>query len=138
MSSQPMLLEPGDTASGGPPGGPPAVLGSAPPAARLKEPNRKQVVINQIDLEKLIPADHLARGIWALVESLPTEGFLKGTKVWRDTRGGPGRAPRCCWEFGCTATAGRKPGGRKPENQGGENQGAKTRAKTRGVRSVSI
>jgi transposase len=50
--------------------------------------------MDQFDLEKLIPADHLARGIWALVESLETKGFLKENKSVEGHAGRPRTSPR--------------------------------------------
>jgi transposase len=91
MDLQPMLLPlperatPGESAAG---------EGKPPAAPRLKEPNREQLVMDNVDLEKLIPADHLARGIWALVESLPTQGFLKENKSVEGHAGRPRTSPR--------------------------------------------
>jgi transposase/biotin operon repressor len=65
-----------------------------PGVPRLKEPNRKQFVMDSFDLEKLIPSGHLARGIWALVESLPTEGFLKENKSVEGHAGRPRTSPK--------------------------------------------
>jgi transposase len=73
----------------------PSVTKSALPAApRLKEPDRRQFVMDNIDLEKLIPADHLGRAIWSVVESLPTEGFLKENKSVEGHAGRPRTSPR--------------------------------------------
>ena len=87
-SSQPMLLElPEQDAP--PPGKPKP---AAP--ARLKEPNRDQFVIDNIDLNQLIPPDHLARSIWAVVQDLPTEGFLKDNKSVEGHAGRPRISPK--------------------------------------------
>ena len=79
-----------------------AVAGPAP-VARLKEPDRKQMVIGLLDLERLIPEDHLARAIWALVQQLPTEGFLKENKSVEGHAGRPRSCPQMLlslWVYG--------------------------------------
>jgi len=96
MPSQPMLLEmPEDVA--------PRKPAPAPRAPRLKEPNRKQLIIDNIDLDQLIPAGHLARGIWAVVQCLPTEGFLKENKSVEGHAGRPRMSPKmllAIWVYG--------------------------------------
>ena len=87
MATQPMLLEMPERES--PPSRP-----SKPAAPRLKEPNRDQFVMDSFDLDKLIPENHLARGIAALVESLPTEGFLKENKSVEGHAGRPRLSPK--------------------------------------------
>jgi transposase len=87
MATQPMLLELPECDA-------PPSLRSKTAAPRLKEPNRDQFVIDSIDLDKLIPEDHLARGIAALVESLPTEGFLKENKSVEGHAGRPRLSPK--------------------------------------------
>ena len=56
MATQQRLIE----VAGGEPAG--AVAGPIR-VARLKEPDRKQLVIDLVDLERLIGDDHLARAI---------------------------------------------------------------------------
>jgi len=90
MLSQPMLLE---MAEGDAPV-PRGPVKSAPASARLKEPNRDQFVMDNFDLDQLIPAHHLARGVWAVVESLPTEGFLKDNKSVEGHAGRPRISPK--------------------------------------------
>jgi transposase len=46
-----------------------------------------------LDLDKLIPADHLARAIDQLVKELPTEGFLKENKSVEGHAGRPRTSP---------------------------------------------
>lgn len=87
MATQPMLVEM-------PEGDVPPIRPSKAAAPRLKEPNRDQFVMDSFDLDKLIPADHLARGIAALVESLPTEGFLKENKSVEGHAGRPRSSPK--------------------------------------------
>ena len=50
--------------------------------------------MDRFDLDQLIPADHLARGIWGVVESLPTEGFLKENKSVEGHAGRPRISPK--------------------------------------------
>ena len=88
MFSQPMLLDLPERdlpAAGNP---------RPAPAPRLKQPNRDQFVMDNFDVDQLIPADHLARGIWAVVESLPTEGFLKENKSVEGHAGRPRISPK--------------------------------------------
>lgn len=80
---------------------------AAPPTpankARLKEPNRAQMVVDAIDLERLIPLDHLARAIWSLVEQLGTDGFLKENKSVEGQPGRPRTSPKmllAMWVYG--------------------------------------
>jgi transposase len=60
-----------------------------PEPPRLRKAERKQVAILQISLDGLLPPEHKARTIWALVEGLDLSGFHKDLKA----RGSePGRA----------------------------------------------
>ena len=96
MATQQRLIE----VAGVEPGG--AVAGPAR-VARLKEPDRKQMVIDLVDLERLIPDDHLARAIWALVQQLPTEGFLQENKSVEGHAGRPRICPKMLlslWVYG--------------------------------------
>lgn len=63
-----------------------------PPAPRLKTPNRDQYIFGAMDLEKLIPSDHLARAISELAGRLGMAEFLKENK---SVVGHAGR-PRTC------------------------------------------
>lgn len=66
-----------------------------PPAvARLKKANRAQLVISLLDLERLIPADHLARAIDSLVQKLPDADFLEKNKSVAGHAGRPRTDPR--------------------------------------------
>ena len=72
-------------------------------AARLKKPNRAQLVISMLDLEQLIPADHLARAINSLVQSLPDGGFLQANKSVEGHAGRPRTCPQmlvAMWVYG--------------------------------------
>lgn len=54
---------------------------------RLRRPNRNQLQLRSFDLEELVPADHLARAIWAVVETLDLRALYD--KVG-SVEGGPG------------------------------------------------
>ena len=62
--------------------------------ARLKKANRAQLVISLLDLERLIPADHLARAIDSLVQKLPDADFLENNKSVEGHAGRPRTDPR--------------------------------------------
>jgi len=51
-----------------------------PPKPRCKPVNRAQMTWAAIDVERLVPADHLARAIWELV------GRLDLSRFWEDTK----------------------------------------------------
>ena len=53
---------------------------AAPPQPRLKRIDRSQSYWGQIDVERLIAAEHPARAIWALVEKLSITEFLIANK----------------------------------------------------------
>ena len=73
----------------------PEPLKEQPPGvARLKTPNRAQLVISMLDLDQLIPADHLARAIDSLVKQLPDAGFLVDNKSVAGHAGRPRTDPR--------------------------------------------
>ena len=57
------------------------------PRPRLRRPNRNQLQLRSFDLEELVPADHLARAIWAVVETLDLRALYD--KVG-SVEGGPG------------------------------------------------
>lgn len=74
-----------------------------PRRARLKEPCRDQLVFSAVDLEMLIPQEHLARAIWDLVQQLPTVEFLKDNKSVEGHAGRPRISPRmllALWIYG--------------------------------------
>ena len=62
--------------------------------ARLKTPNRAQWVFSNLDLDQLIPADHLARAIDSLVKQMPDAGFLVDNKSVAGHAGRPRTDPR--------------------------------------------
>jgi transposase len=70
----------------------PQTRGVEPPpreAPRLRRPDRVQALLRPCMLEDLLPADHPARTVWAVVCRLDLSGFHEGI----DARGAtPGRA----------------------------------------------
>ena len=58
--------------------------------ARLRKPNRAQMVMAMIDVEELVAADHPVRGIWELVGSLDLSKYAEQIKA---VEGGAGRPP---------------------------------------------
>jgi transposase len=62
---------------------------ATPPPLRLRRANRDQVAPVPAYLDALLPADHLARLVWAAVERLDLREFTAPLKV---VEGGPGRA----------------------------------------------
>src|ERR1041384_2592413 len=74
-----------------------------PGAARLRQPERRQLVIDQIDLDKLIPANHLARAIRELAGMVPNEEFLASNKSGEGHAGRPRLCPKmmlALWVYG--------------------------------------
>lgn len=61
---------------------------------KLKEVNRKQLIIRPCDIEKLIEADHAARGIWELVSSLDLSGYYKEIASEQGEAGRPAIDPK--------------------------------------------
>ena len=55
---------------------------------RLRQPQRKQVELRPCSLEELLPEEHRARDIWAVVERLDLRAFYEGIEA---REGGPGR-----------------------------------------------
>ena len=62
--------------------------------ARVVEPNREQTRLVMMDLEGLLPLDHQARGIWALVEGLDLSDFLERIRAREGSAGRPAIDPR--------------------------------------------
>jgi transposase len=55
---------------------------------RLREPNRKQLILQSVDYETLIDAEHPARAIWRVLEGLDLSRFCAPIKAREN---GPGR-----------------------------------------------
>ncbi|HWR54567.1 MAG TPA: IS5/IS1182 family transposase, partial [Bryobacteraceae bacterium] len=53
-----------------------------PPSSPRFEPiNRAQIVLETVDVERLIPEDHPARNIWDLIGSLDLSAFQVDVKA---------------------------------------------------------
>lgn len=63
------------------------------PAPRLITANRNQLVLEQLDVEKLIPEDHPARAIWDLVGSLDLDAYRRKIKSVAGNAGRPAFDP---------------------------------------------
>src|SRR5258707_93808 len=57
-------------------------------AVRLREPNRKQMIMRGEDLDSLIGPEHVARAIWRMLERLDLRRFYAPIKA---REGGAGR-----------------------------------------------
>ena len=70
---------------------------------RLREPDRKQLILQTMDYETLIGAEHPARAIWRVLEGLDLSRFYAPIKALRENAPGARReATRgCCWRCGC-------------------------------------
>ncbi len=62
-------------------------------APRVVKPVRNQLSLQTMDLEALVPEDHPARGIWALVERLDLSAFYDEIAARGDTAGRPATDP---------------------------------------------
>lgn len=60
---------------------------------RLRQANREDVIRVPARLEKLLPPDHLARRVWAMVERLDLSEFYVDIQVTEDTPGAPATDP---------------------------------------------
>ena len=57
-------------------------------APRVQRPDRRQVFLDQVDLDSQLGEDHLARTVWAFVETLDVSALEAGIKA---REGSPGR-----------------------------------------------
>lgn len=72
-------------------------------APRVVKPVRNQLSLQPMDLEALVPEDHPARGIWALVERLDLSPFYDEIEARGETAGRPATDPAvllALWLFG--------------------------------------
>ncbi len=60
---------------------PPSSADAAGGSPRLRTAQRDQIELRPCDLESLLPADHPARSIWAMVERMDLEGFGNCTNI---------------------------------------------------------
>jgi transposase len=70
----------------------PAPLAVAPP--RLRKPDRRQVILRPCCLEELLPEDHQARTVWAIVERFDLSRFLAGILAREGRAGRDATDPR--------------------------------------------
>jgi transposase len=63
-------------------------------AVRLREPNRKQVILHPTDLDGLIGAEHPARAIWRVLEGLDLSRFYQPIKAREGSAGRAASDPR--------------------------------------------
>ena len=63
-------------------------------APRLRRPKRDQIELGVVDLDGLLPADHLARTIWRYVEGLDLGALYEPIKAREGTAGHPPIDPR--------------------------------------------
>jgi transposase len=61
---------------------------------RVVSPNRNQLLLQPTDLEKCIPDDHPARGVWRFVESLDLSAFYDEIKARGSDPGRPATDPK--------------------------------------------
>ena len=67
--------------------------GAEPGAPRLRRADRRQIELRPLDLESLLPPDHEARAIWALVSRLDLSGFVKDIRSCEGVAGRPATDP---------------------------------------------
>jgi transposase len=73
------------------------------PSARVRAVNREQMLMLQIDVERLIPEDHAARAIWELTGKLELKAFYEQVKAVEGRAGQPPFDPRLMisiWVYG--------------------------------------
>jgi transposase len=76
---------------------------AAAPAPRVRPVNRDQTMMLHIDVERLIPEDHAARGIWDMVGQLELKPFYAEVKSVEGRAGQPRFDPRLMisiWVYG--------------------------------------
>src|SRR2546428_3486352 len=65
-----------------------------PEVPRLRTIDRQQMVLRPVDVDKLIEADHPARGMWELVGSLDLSSFYQASEAVEGEAGRPAHDPR--------------------------------------------
>lgn len=79
-------------------------MGGASASVRLRRPERSQVVMKVECADDLIPADHSARRVWAVVESLDLSAFCRPIKARAGVCGRDSTDPRllvALWLYAC-------------------------------------
>jgi len=72
-------------------------------AVRVREPNRKQMILKPEDLDSLIGAEHPARAIWRVLEGMELSGFYRPIKAREGSAGRDATDPRmllALWLYG--------------------------------------
>jgi transposase len=72
-------------------------------AVRLREPNRKQLILEPTDLDRLLEPEHPARAIWRVLEQLDLSRFLAPIKAREGVVGRDASDPRmllALWLYG--------------------------------------
>jgi len=72
-------------------------------AVRLREANRKQLILHPTDLEGLLEAEHPARAIWRVLEGLALGRFEESIKAREGSAGRDATDPRillALWLYG--------------------------------------
>src|SRR5216684_5806862 len=70
---------------------------------RLREPNRKQLILQSVDYETLISAEHPARAIWRVLEAMDLSRFCAPIKARENSPGRDATDPRvllALWLYG--------------------------------------
>src|SRR5205085_39936 len=81
----------------------PAPAGGTP---RLRRAERHQVVFRPLALDALLPPEHEARAVWAYVEGLDLDGFIKHIRAVEGRAGRAGRHPRAGQRRRCLVPTG--------------------------------
>src|SRR5258708_23184314 len=72
-------------------------------AVRLREPNRKQMILKAEDLDSLIGAEHPARAIWRVLEGMELARFYQAIKAREGSAGRDATDPKmllALWLYG--------------------------------------
>jgi transposase len=63
-------------------------------AVRLREPNRKQLILQPTDIEGLIDSEHPARAIWRVLETMDLSRFCEPIRAREGVAGRDASDPR--------------------------------------------
>jgi transposase len=61
---------------------------------RLREAERRQVTLQAMDFEQLVPSEHPVRGLWAMVEALDLSEYYAEIEACGSTPGAPATDPK--------------------------------------------
>lgn len=61
---------------------------------RLREAERRQVTLQAMDFEELVPTEHPVRGLWAMVEALDLSEYYAAIEARGSTPGAPATDPK--------------------------------------------